>query len=136
MTEPQNTARWNDVTIADLLFFEKLGSTISASVGETMATVAAAAGLTYAHCHNTLGKLESVDRFGRRLVNRDRMTLTKEGEDVLAYARRVLETYRVRPFGTSRVTLRIAATNRILTTLLASYFPRFSRSIAKILAKS
>lgn len=125
MVDPQNTMRWNDVTIADLLFFEKLGSTISASAGATMATVAAAAGLTYAHCHNTLGKLESVDRFGRRLVNRDRMILTKEGEEVLAYARRVLETYRVRPFASSRVTLRIAATNRILTTLLASYFPAF-----------
>ncbi len=125
MRNPEKTVRWNDITIADLVFFEKLGATIAANVGGTMAVVAAAAGLTYAHCHNTLGKLESVGRFGRRLVNRDLMVLTKEGEEVLAYARRVLETYRVRPFGSSRPTLRIAATNRILTTLLASYFPQF-----------
>lgn len=131
MRDQEKAARWNDITIADLVFMEKLGSAISAGVGDTLVAVAAAAGLTYAHCHNTLGKLESVDRFHRRLVDRERMALTREGEEVLAYARRVLETYRVRPFSSSRVTLRIAATNRILTTLLASYIPQFMENYRK-----
>lgn len=125
MADQENTRRWSDVTIADLLFFEKLGSTIAGGAGDSMLDVANAAGLSYAHCHNTLGKLESIERFGRRLVNRELIALTKEGEEVLAYARRVLDVYHVRPFRSSRVTLRIAATNRILTTLLASYFPSF-----------
>lgn len=131
MSDHENSRRWSDVTIADLIFFEKLGSTISAGAGDTMQSVASTAGLTYAHCHNTLGKLESIERFGRRLVNRELIALTKEGEEVLAYARRVLDIYRVRPFRSSRVTLRIAATNRILTTLLASYFPVFMEDYRK-----
>jgi DNA-binding transcriptional LysR family regulator len=131
MTNPENARRWHDVTIADLIFFEKLGSTISGGAGDSMLAVASAAGLSYPHLHNTLGKLESIERFGRRLVNRELIALTKEGEEVLAYARRVLDVYRVRPFKSSRVTLRIAATNRILTTLLASYFPAFMENYRK-----
>lgn len=131
MSDTENPRRWSDVTIADLLFFEKLGSTISGGAGDSMLAVATAAGLSYPHFHNTLGKLEGIERFGRRLVNREVIALTKEGEEVLAYARRVLEAYRVRPFKTGRVTLRIAATNRILTTLLASYFPVFMENYRK-----
>lgn len=131
MSDVKKSQRWSDITIAELIFFEKLGSIIAGSGGDSMLTVAAATGMSYAYCHNTLGKLESYERFGRRLVNRELIALTKEGEEVLAYARRVLETYRQRPFKTSRVTLRVAATNRIITTLLASYFPLFMETFRK-----
>jgi len=131
MAKNQDSRRWSDITIAELIFFEKLGSIISGGAGDSMLSVTAITGMSYAHCHNTLGKLESYERFGRRLVNRELITLTKEGEEVLAYARRVLDVYRQRPFKTSRVTLRIAATNRILTTLLSSFFPVFMDNYRK-----
>jgi DNA-binding transcriptional LysR family regulator len=120
--------RWSDVTIAELLFFEKIGSTLSASRCESMARVASRSEINHAHFHNTLKRLEGRTRFSRRLVDRKLVTLTKAGEEVLAYARNVLATYRSRPFQTGRETLRIAATNRILTTLLATYLPRFIAS--------
>ncbi len=123
--------RRSDLTIAELSFFEQFGSTLAGGAGDSILSASKAAGFTYAHCHNTLGKLESVSRFGRKLVDRQRMELTKEGAEVLAYARSVLESYRARPFQTSRVTLRIAATNRILTTMLASFFPSFMEEYRK-----
>ncbi len=120
--------RWNDVTIAELVFFERLGTFLLGSRSKSMVQVAEAADFTNAHCHNTLAKLESLGRFGKKLVDRQNITLTKEGEEVLVYARRVLATYRLRPFESGRTTLRIAATNRVLTTLLASYIPAFLES--------
>lgn len=128
MKKSSQRERWNDVTIAELVFFERLGSFLLGSRSKSMVQVAEAADFTNAHCHNTLAKLESTSRFGKKLVDRQSISLTKEGEEVLVYARRVLATYRLRPFQSSRVTLRIAATNRVLTTLLASYIPAFLES--------
>jgi len=115
----------SDITIAELVFFEKIGSILSSSSCRSMLQVALAAGFTNAHSHNALAKLEGQQRFGKPLVDRKRFSLTKDGEEVLAYARRVLDSYRLRPLQSSRVTLRVAATNRILTTLLSSFIPQF-----------
>jgi DNA-binding transcriptional LysR family regulator len=117
--------RGSDVTVAELTFFEKIGSTLSASGCPSMAQVAAKSDIVHSYFHDTLKRLEGRSRFNRRLVDRKLVTLTKAGEEVLAYARRVLAPYRKRPFQTGRETLRIAATNRILTTLLATHLPKF-----------
>ena len=117
--------RRSDLTIAELTFFERIASVISGTTCDSMLQVAIAAGYTNAHGHNALAKLESQERFGRTLVDRKRIALTKEGEEVLAYTRNVLRNYSDRPFQTGRTTLRIAATNRILTTLLSSFIPAF-----------
>ncbi len=117
--------RWNDVTIAELVFFERLGTFLLGNRSKSMVQVAEATGFTNAHCHNTLAKLESLSRFGKRLVDRQNISLTKEGGEVLVYARSVLSAYRLRPFESGRTMLRIAATNRVLTTLLASRIPAF-----------
>ena len=132
MKTTSEAKRWNDLTIAELMYFERLGTTLSESSIGSMAQVEKLSGITHAHSYQTLKKLEGKSRFGVRLVNRNSPSLTGEGLEVLAYARKVLAAYRLRPLQTARrVTLRIAATNRILTTLLASYFPAFIEDFRK-----
>jgi DNA-binding transcriptional LysR family regulator len=118
--------RWSGISIAELLFLEKLGATLSSGdTDRSMLQVAKRAGFNYSHLHNTLIRLESLERFNRKLVHRETAKLTRDGIEALGYARKVLSAYRLQPFQNNRVTLRIAATNRILTTMLAPNFQTF-----------
>ncbi len=70
-------------------------------------------------------RLISKERFSRKLVIRDSPKLTRDGQEAFGYARKVLSAYHLQPFQHKRFTLRIAATNRILTTMLAPFFQTF-----------
>lgn len=127
MNKPKlSKTRWSGITIAELMFLKKLGATLSSGdPGSSMLQVAKRAGVNYAYLHNALGKLESRERFNRKLVVRDSPKLTRDGAEAYGYACKVLAAYDLQPFQQGRITLRIAATNRILTTMLAPLFQTF-----------
>ncbi len=115
------------MSIAELMFLESLGAACSATnVGGSLLQVVQRAEITSSHAYTTLNRLEGSERFGRVLVDRKTAKLTRDGEEALGYARKVLAAYRLQPFHSNRFTLRIAATNRILTTMLAPHLSIFA----------
>jgi DNA-binding transcriptional LysR family regulator len=125
MTQVEEKKRGNEPTLAELAVLEQLCNILLSGGVRSFRQLANKSTFTYTHCYQTLADLEGEDRFGRVLIDRDTLTLTKDGREVFAYARNVLDAYRLRPFEAQREVLRIAVTNRILTTILSPYIAQF-----------
>lgn len=126
MSALRRTRRNNDgPSLSELRFLKHLGDRTLTESFDSMHKLHERMPYAAAHCQKTLDRLESRERWGRRLINRNTVQLTADGRAAYQYACAVLEQHASGPFSRQRETIRVGTSNRVMTAFLAPKLRHF-----------